>query len=130
MLLNHDNGEKFEQVKFSTEVHHDWLWFCFNVSSLRWKKNQILSWNRNPQLSEMKPSWNCFKFCISANNCHNNYSFLKVKWEENLYIVIVIFLHLCFNVAETIKGGKLFKWGNYSQKYCTSKIISLTALYL
>ena len=115
------------------------------------EKNQILSWNRNPQLSEMnfflffiieleatgsynsirtKPTWNCFKYCIYANNCHNNDSFLKVKCGENLYIVIVIILPLCFNVAETIKGGKLFKWRNYSQKYCTSKIISLTALYL
>ena len=48
---------------------------------------------------------------ISANNCCDNYSFLKVKYEENfIYLVVaMIFLFLISAVETILKEGKLIR---------------------
>ena len=55
---------------------------------------------------------------------HRNYPVLKA---ENLEILIsygfqiMVFFHFIIVAVESIQGGKLFKGGNYSRKYGSSK---------
>ena len=60
---------------------------------------------------------NLFDYLISANNCHDNYSFLNLQIEENVKYLLQYLqnhLHKTFFSVKTMQGRKLFEELQYT----------------